>query len=130
MDFTTYITIITFLTVGVGFSAICLVEELSPAYIAFAGIATALSLLINIKEKFSRRPPAFLWNMLAAFVFIFFLADYFAISKTLAGAGARFLTILIVLKLYDLKSARDYLLLYVLVFFELLSAASSTVRNS
>ena len=128
MGFTAYITIITFLTVGVGFSAICLVEELSPAYIAFAGIVTALSLLINIKERFSKRPPAFLWNMLAAFVFIFFLADYFAISKTLAGAGARFLTILIVLKLYDLKSARDYLLLYVLVFFELLSAASSTVN--
>lgn len=125
MSFSTYATIITYIITGVGFTAICLVEELSPSFLAVTGILTGLSLVVNTVRRI--RLPRTLRNILALAIFALFLADYLFISRTLIGSASVFLTLLVVLKLYDMKTTRDYVILYSLAFFQLVAAAASTV---
>ncbi|MBI5598124.1 MAG: DUF3488 domain-containing protein [Deltaproteobacteria bacterium] len=145
MRFNSYITAITCLMVAVGFAATCLVEELSPAFLVFAGAAAITSLAINVRVMMRPRTsvsapagtPAIkkavedgwraVFNVMAALAFALFLADYYAISQTLAAAASRFLAILALIKLYDLRSTRDYVILFTIVFFQLIGAAASTV---
>lgn len=123
MPFASYITVTTYTMVASGFAALCMVEELGRGFLIFSGAVTAVSLAAGKRVRL----PAYLWNVVALAVFLFFLLDYFALSGALLPAASRLLTTLTVLKLYDLKKTRDYLILYSLVFFELLAATASTV---
>jgi hypothetical protein len=125
MSFSSYTTIITYLVAAVGIAAISLVESIGNGFIAPIIVVVAASLIVNTVAPLT--VPRTLWNLLAVVVFILFLADYLALSRTLMDASARFLTILVALKLFDLKTTRDYVLLFILVLFQILAAAASTV---
>ncbi|MBI5560539.1 MAG: DUF3488 domain-containing protein [Deltaproteobacteria bacterium] len=123
MKFSSYITVITYVMVAVGFTAMCMVEGLTWGFLVFSGAVTLASLAL--RERLGL--PAYLWNALAGALFLFFLIDYFLISQTLIASSARLIASLIVLKLYDLKKTRDHLVFFSLVFFELSAGAASTV---
>jgi hypothetical protein len=125
MSFTSYTTIITYLVASVGIAAICLVDTVGNGFIASMIAVMAASLVVSTRT--SLLIPKVLWNILAVVVFSLFLVDYLAVSGTLIGASARFLTILVALKLFDLKTTRDYVLFFTLVLFQILAAAASTV---
>ncbi len=125
MKFSSYIFAITALMTLTGFLALGLVEEVGKAFKVFAGAGLAAALVLHRSSRFKLSHA--LWNLTAALVFAFFIADYFLISQSLIGAGAKFMTILLALKLLDLKTSRDYTLFFLLVFFELLACAASTV---
>ncbi|OGP32600.1 MAG: hypothetical protein A2X93_08075 [Deltaproteobacteria bacterium GWC2_56_8] len=125
MNLNAYTLIVTYLMAGLGLAAISLVESIGAAFtLAMAG-ATAFTLALNLKGR--RIIPGAIWNPLAAVVFAFFIADYLAFSGSLIVAAGRFLTILLVLKLFDLARNRDFVIAYGIVFFQILSAAASTV---
>jgi hypothetical protein len=87
--------------------------------------AYGAGLFLSFKKTF--QPPVAVWNIIAVLVFAFFLADYLAFSRDFITAASRLLAALLGLKLFDLKKNRDHLLSYVLVFFQILAAAASTV---
>ncbi len=124
MRFSAYITFIIYIVTLVGLISLSLIEELSPWFLLFIWVATLSSLFV--KERAGRLVSPNVWNALAVVLFLAFLVDYLLLSSSLVGSAARFLSILCVLKLYDLRTTRDYLILYIIVFFELLAASAST----
>lgn len=120
-----YILIMTALMTAIGFSSTLLVEEVAQGFKYFAAAATLICFAIYAKRPL--KLPHVLWNLMAVAVFALFLADYLFITRSLIGTATKFLMVLAALKLLDLNTNRDYVLLYSLIFFELLSSAASTV---
>ena len=125
MKFSSYMTIITWIAATVGFGALCLVEETGSAFLASAGAITFASLAINSKAQFHISKT--LLNAAASLILAFFALDYLYMSESIVGAASKLLSVIVILKIYDLNTGKDYALLYALVFFELLAAAASTV---
>lgn len=125
MKFSSYTILITYLMASLGYASVFLVEGVGAPFVTAAAAIGGVSLFFNMKER--RIVPDFPWNLLAAGVFVFFITDYLALSGSLITSASRFLTVLLTLKLFDLKKNRDYLLAYSLVFFLILAAAASTV---
>ncbi len=110
---------------AVGISATALVETIEPPFVLAMSSAAIISLVLNIKGK--RLFNALFWNLLALAVLALLIIDYTLISGSLIVSASRFLAVLLVLKLFDLVKNRDYLLTYLLVFFQILAAAASTI---
>ncbi|MBI5643985.1 MAG: DUF3488 domain-containing protein [Deltaproteobacteria bacterium] len=125
MNFQAYTLIITYFMAALGLSAVWLIEAIEAPFIIAVAAVVLLTLAFNIKRR--RVIPGFLWNILAIFVFVFFIADYLMISGELITAASRFLTILLALKLFDLNRNRDHVMVFALVFFQILASAASTV---
>lgn len=125
MRFSSHTLVITYIMAALGLCASGLVESIGRPFIAVIGSAVSISLVFNIKKK--ELIPGLLWNVFAGGVLMFFAADYFFLSMSLITSASRFLAVLLSLKLFDLKRARDYLLVYSIVFFQILAAAASTV---
>ncbi|MBI5809750.1 MAG: DUF3488 domain-containing protein [Deltaproteobacteria bacterium] len=125
MTFSNYTLAVLYLMAVIGLWSVSLVPAVPPLFAAAGAVAVALSLILNIRKKevISVR----LWGWLAAGVVIFFTADYFALEGSLVGSASKALTILLALKLFDIKTGRDYITVYAIVFFQLLAAAASTV---
>lgn len=129
VKFSIYFILISYLVAGAGLLALSLTNAISPAFIGVMGCIVFLNLFLNIKGKtFSISKT--LWNIVAVTILAASLADYFFISPSLIEVSTRFLTILMIVKLFDLKTNRDYAVLYVLAFFQLLAASASTVSLS
>lgn len=120
-----YTLITAYYMAAIGVAAVSLVDGISPAFVAVMSGAALLSLALNLKER--EVIAGRLWNILAIAVFLLFALDYFIVSKDIVTAASRFLTVLLALKLFGLKTDRDYLTAYGIVFFQLLAAAASTV---
>ena len=121
----TYTKVTAYLLAGCGFAATCLVEEVGPAFLVISAVFMVAAMALN-----ATRAVIFtdiVWNTAAALAFALFVADYLAVSGSLVGAGTRFLTALVVIKLFGLETPRDHVLLKILVLFQLLGAAASTV---
>ncbi|MBI5286928.1 MAG: DUF3488 domain-containing protein, partial [Deltaproteobacteria bacterium] len=129
MSFSTYFILISYLMVATGFMAAALTGAMNPfilsGLVAFAG----LGLILHLRGR-SFTIPKLLWNGLALIILTLFLTDYLFITGSLIEAASRFLTILMVIKLFDLKTNKDYLILYILTFFQLLAASVSTTNLS
>ncbi|HBR18508.1 MAG: hypothetical protein A3G39_03285 [Deltaproteobacteria bacterium RIFCSPLOWO2_12_FULL_43_16] len=129
VKFSLYFILISYLVAGAGLLALSLTDAISPLFIVGMGCIVFLNLFLNIKGRtFSISKT--LWNIVAVIILAASLADYFFISPSLIEVSTRFLTILMIVKLFDLKTNRDYAVLYVLAFFQLLAASASTVSLS
>lgn len=109
-----------------GLFSIALVEEVNIIFVLIASLVTVASLITKIYRPNKTIPPKLL-NILSAVLLVLFFVDYLIITSSLVGAATRFITILALFKLFDLKNRTDYMLLSMLVFFQLLSATVSTV---
>ncbi len=126
MKFSTYMNISIYLMALTGLLAIALVEEVSILFVLFASLMTITSLIFKIYKPDVKIVPHLL-NILSVVLLALFFADYLVITQSLIGAAARFITALAIIKLFDLNNRTDYMLLSMLVFFQLLSASASTV---
>jgi transglutaminase-like putative cysteine protease len=124
MKFSHYTIALTYFMVSLGLWAVSLVEALGAPFITLAGMGAATSLAFNLRGSAALRGAA--WNAIAASVVVLFALDYLAFTRDIVASASRFLTILLILKLFDLKKGRDYLIAYSLVFFQMLAAAAST----
>lgn len=123
--FSTYTLLITYFLASVGLLATVLVESVELPFIFIMSGAAILTLVLNITGK--EILNSVLWNLLAVAVLAVFIIRYAFIPGSVIASLSMFLTVLLVLKLFDLKKNRDYLLVYVIVFFQILAAAASTV---
>ncbi|MCK5236544.1 MAG: DUF3488 domain-containing protein [Deltaproteobacteria bacterium] len=125
MSFNWYIRTVTIALVSVGFMATLLIEEVGWGFKAGCLFATVITGYLFVK-----RPPKFshlLWNIIAVIIFAVFISDYILLSKDLIASGSKFLMVLVALKLLDVNTRRDFLLLFTIIIFEVLAAAASTV---
>jgi transglutaminase-like putative cysteine protease len=129
MKFSAYFTLISYLMAGTGLVAASLTNAISPVFLVGVGALTFLSFFLNLQGK-TINISRFIWNSIAAVILAAGLIDYLLISQSLIDTSVRFLTLLMVAKLFDLKTSRDYAALYLLTFFQLLAAAASTVNLS
>ncbi|MBI5047955.1 MAG: DUF3488 domain-containing protein [Deltaproteobacteria bacterium] len=129
MRFSAYFILISYLMAGTGLVAVSLTNIISPVFLIATGILISLSFFLSILGK-PINIQRLVWNSLAIIILAAGLIDYLLISLSLIDASVRFLTILMVAKLFDLKTNRDYATLYLLTFFQLLAASASTVNLS
>jgi len=129
MSFSTYFTLLSYLMVTSGLTAAGFTRTIgvipSSGLVAFTG----LGLLLQLSGKRANIPKA-LGNSLAIAIFILFLIDYLFVTRSLIDVSIRSLTTLMVVKLFDLKTNRDYLILYSLAFFLLLATSATTTNLS
>jgi len=123
-DFSTYTLLITYFLATVGVLATVLVESIELPFIFIMSGAAILTLVLNIKGKEILNSA--IWNLLAISVLAVFIIRYVFVSESVIATLSMFLTVLLVLKLFDLKRNRDYFQVYVIVFFQVLAAAAST----
>src|SRR4030065_1242060 len=98
MKFTTYSLIITYVMVALGVAAIWLIESTEPSFLVMTASFILLSLVFNVGK--GRSLPGRLWSLLAVAILVFFIIDYMPISASLIVSATRFVTILLVLKLF------------------------------
>jgi len=125
MSLEAYTLIITYFMAALGLYALSLVETMGPAFTALIAVLAAVSLPLNVKKRAA--VPPMLRNLVAAAVFVLFVAEYAVFSAGLITAAARLLSLLLALKLFDLRTGRDFQICHALVFFLILAAAASTV---
>lgn len=125
MKLSSYTILITYFIASLGYLSVYLVDGVGAPFVAATGALAAFSLYFNLKGR--KVVHDLLWNILAAAVLAFFLTDYFVLSGSLITAASRMLALLLSLKLFGLRKNSDYLLVFSLVFFQLLAAAASTV---
>jgi len=129
MRFSQYFIIISHLIACAGLIAVSLTDIINPVFLIGVSFVVLLSLFLSIKGR-HLTIPRFIWNSLAVIILAAGLIDYLFVSRSLIDVSVRFLTILMAAKLFDLKTNRDYAVLYILTFFQLLSASASTVNIS
>ena len=129
MRFSQYFIIISHLIACAGLIAVSLTDIINPVFLIGISLVVLLSLFLSIKGR-HLTIPRFIWNSLAVIILAAGLIDYLFVSRSLIDVSVRFLTILMAAKLFDLKTNRDYAVLYILTFFQLLSASASTVNIS
>jgi len=114
----------SYLMVASAFATLALSRELSP-------LTVALTLVLGFASFFFEpaRVPLLrargwtgTWNALTLAIFAWTLID--AVRGELLGAGVRFLCFLLVNKLWNRKSSRDYLQAYVVSFLMLVAGAA------
>lgn len=125
MKFSSYKTATTYFLTALAVAALLLTEASDILFTSAVIAAIGVSLVLNVKKK--RLIPGTLWNVLAVLVLVSYIIDYILVSHSLITASTRFLTVLLVLKLYDLNTNRDYATAFGIVFFEILASAASTV---
>jgi hypothetical protein len=125
MNLSTYTILITYFIASLGYTALFMVRGVGAPFVLTAAGSAALSLLFNLRGMKAFRDA--LWNFFAVFALLFFVADFVALSGSLIISAARFITLLLTLKLFGLKKNSDYLVVFGLVFFQLVAAATSTV---
>ena len=116
---------VTYIISLLGLWAVSLIGHISPAFIMFAGLLVIISVAYNQKTR--KAIPVGAWNTAAVAVFLFFLADFLLISGELIVSGSRFLTVLLALKLFDLRTGKDHFIVFSLAFFQILASAASTI---
>ncbi|HAG50753.1 MAG TPA: hypothetical protein DCL42_05385, partial [Deltaproteobacteria bacterium] len=99
--------------VGAGFVAGILTETINTTFLIAIGGIIIVNLFLTIKGKILDISKV-LWNIIAVIILVVSIMDYIFISQSLIEVSARFLTILMVVKLFDLKTNRDYTILYIL----------------
>jgi len=114
----------SYLMVAAAFATLALSRELSPLTVGATLAFGALSFFFEPARVPLLRTRAWTatWNALTLGVFAWTLLD--AIRGELLGAGVRFLCFLLVNKLWNRKSSRDYLQAYVVSFLMLVAGAA------
>lgn len=126
MYFHTYALIVVYCMASLGLFSASLVETIETPFIVSVGTAVFISLIFNIKKR--KRPlPPYLWTIAAVVIFLIFVLEYLNASSSIITSASRFLAILLALKLFDMNRDRDYIIVYSIVFFQILACAASTV---
>lgn len=117
--------------VASGFTGLCLTGELPLVLIILGFVA----LVVNVArlggsggEQLHLDLSRETWNGLIIVAFVFFWVDLLWISGDLLQAGVHFLVLLMVNKLFTLRTRSDFLHLYAISQMELLAAAALTVE--
>src|SRR3972149_5161805 len=105
----------TYIISLLGLWAVSLIGRISPAFVMFAGLLIVLSVVYNHKTR--KAIPTGAWNIAAVAILLLFLADFVLISGELIVSGSRFLTVLLALKLFDLRTGKDHFILFGVRFF-------------
>ncbi|MBI5235182.1 MAG: DUF3488 domain-containing protein, partial [Deltaproteobacteria bacterium] len=124
MNFSTYTIILTCFMASLGIAAASMVESIEVYFIVAASALAIISLPFNLRSR--RVVSKAVWNILATLLFAMFVADYTLVTGDLLVVAARFLVIMLALKLFDLATGRDHVILYIIVFFQILGAAVSS----
>jgi transglutaminase-like putative cysteine protease len=67
------------------------------------------------------------WNLLNLIILAYFIADLFALSRSLLVAATHFTLLLMINKLFNLRTPRDHLHLYLISLLQVLAAATFTI---
>ena len=105
-----------------GFLSLMLTGTLPPLMIIPALLAfmiNGVQLLTGGKPLFSKQT----WYSMTLLVFILFIVDTLWISRSILHATIHFLIFLMINKLFNLSTAKDYLQLYLISFLQLLAAS-------
>jgi transglutaminase-like putative cysteine protease len=114
----------SYLMIGAAFATLALSRELSPAVVVLTLILGAASYPFDPARQSLLRARAWTasWNALSLAVFAWSIVD--AVRGDPLGSGVRFLCFLLVNKLWNRKSSRDYLQAYVVSFLMLVAGAA------
>src|SRR5262249_55064490 len=116
----------SYLMIAAAFATLALSRELSPTVVALTIAAGAASYPFDPTRYLFLRTRAWsaAWNAVSLAVFAWSLVNALPPAGDPLGAGVRFLCFLLVNKLWNRKSSRDYLQAYVVSFLMLVAGAA------
>ena len=127
MTFERYFKLSSYFTIGAGFVAIAATGSLN--WIPVFSFATALIVSCFIDTaRLRERIPVWFLNCLSIAYLVFFAVDAILLSRSFYVAAIHLIFFAAILKLLTLSKNRDYFLLYLISFTELLVAATLTVN--
>ena len=132
MQFDQALRLTSILLASAAFIGLALGASIPEWLVLLTGSALILTLLRNPKtlplehivDRITLSTTA--WNILVVIAFIGFWTDLLWISFELLPAGVHFLLVLMVIKLFNLHSRRDYLHLYAISLMAILASAALT----
>ena len=127
MTFEQYFRASSYFTIGAGYVAIAAAGNLHWLLNLLYTIALVASWFKDTARLRQRIPP-WLLNCLGAVYLTIFILDALLLSRSFFVAAIHLLVFAAVLKLMTLSNNRDYFLLYLISFTELLTAAAITVN--
>lgn len=124
MRFSAVHKVASYLMVGAAFLALALSRELPPLVVALTAAGGALSFFAEPSRHalFRHRSWSTSWNALTLAAFAWTILD--ALRGEALFAGVRFLCFLLVNKLWNRRTSRDYLQAYVVSFLMLVAGAA------
>ncbi len=124
--------LISVLLAAIGFVGLTATGDLPPGLVVLGLLAlavTAASMTARAKgtvlEKLSHVPRR-MWDILLIVAFIALIVDLIFLSMDILASAVNFLIVLMVTKLFTLRSRKDFLHLYAVSLLELLACAAST----
>lgn len=120
-----YLNTVTVTTLTLGLLSLSLMEEHSIIFLSVITLATIAAVAITFKKKF--KISKLKWNLMAIVLVFLFIGDYIVLDSDFLGSISRFMSVLVILKLFDMDLTKDYWILYALVLFEILTASASSV---
>ena len=109
-----------------GLLSLLITGDFSPILGAIGVMAVGVSLALALSGRTVTSNRA-VWNIANLAVLSFFLVDGFLISRSLLVASSHFVVVLMINKLFNLRTPKDYFQLYLLSLLQLLAAAAYTV---
>jgi transglutaminase-like putative cysteine protease len=127
MTFERYFKVSSYFTIGAGFVAIAATGKLNWIPV-FLFVSALISSWFIDTDRLRERIPVWLLNCLSIVYSLFFAVDAILLSRSFFVAAIHFIFFAAILKLLTLSKNRDYFLLYLISFTELLVAATLTVN--
>ncbi|HEY2746079.1 MAG TPA: DUF3488 and transglutaminase-like domain-containing protein, partial [Polyangia bacterium] len=126
MRFSAIHKVTSYLMVAAAFATLALSRELSPLTVGATLVFGFASFFFEPARVALLRARSWTatWNALTLVYFAWTLLDAITLRGDLLGAGVRFLCFLLVNKLWNRKSSRDYLQAYVVSFLMLVAGAA------
>ena len=124
--------LISVLLAAIGFVGLIATGELPSALAVLGVLALAVSAVSmaawakgTIFEKLGQTPRR-LWDILLMIAFMALIVDLIFLSMDVLASAVNFLIVLMITKLFTLRSRKDFLHLYAVSLLELLACAAST----
>ncbi len=123
---------ISVLLAGIGFMGLVATGSLPPGLVLLGLLSVTVSAASmaawakgTVLEKFNKVPRR-IWDVLLTFAFLALIVDLIFLSMDVLASAVNFLIVLMVTKLFTLRSRKDFLHLYAVSLLELLACAAST----
>lgn len=126
-DISAFLKLLSYLQAGIGFFALIITGTLGP----ISSIIILISLLASwfcFSELYKRPAYQRIWSLAAFLYLCYFLFDLVLISSSLIMAVTHLLIFIQIYKLFNRSTAKDYLHLYSISFFQILASASLTAE--
>src|SRR5215475_11042735 len=123
-----YLEVALYLLVAMGFATLASTGGLDSPAVILVGVALVVRGWLIAQRRTVLIPEAWTTSLTLIYI-VFYLADYFLLSRTFLGATIHLVLFTMSVRLFSLQRTRDHYMLAILSFLMVLAAAVLTVGS-